>query len=174
VSGRQVVDPGLVGDVEVALANSGLDPHLLQLELTESILIQNLDEGVALIHALKELGVTVALDDFGTGYSSLSYLKRLPVDTVKIDRSFVSGLPDCREDVAIVSAVVSFARALEIDVVAEGVETEVHVDALRGLGCERVQGFHYHRPLEPARLHEQLAEQRQPGEEPLAMRLGPQ
>jgi diguanylate cyclase (GGDEF)-like protein len=157
VSGRQVVDPGLVGDVEAALVASGLDPRLLQLELTESILIQNLDEGVSLIHALKELGVTVALDDFGTGYSSLSYLKRLPVDTVKIDRSFVSGLPDCREDVAIVSAVVSFARALEIEVVAEGVETEVHVEALRRLGCERVQGFHFHRPLDPTQLLERLA-----------------
>jgi EAL domain-containing protein (putative c-di-GMP-specific phosphodiesterase class I) len=75
---------------------------------------------------------------------------------VKIDRSFVSGLPDCREDVAIVSAVVSFARALEIDVLAEGVETDVHVEALRELGCEHVQGFHFYRPLEPAQLREQL------------------
>jgi diguanylate cyclase (GGDEF)-like protein len=156
VSGRQVIDPALVGDVEAAITRSGIEPHLLQLELTESILIQNLDEGVALIHALKALGVTVALDDFGTGYSSLSYLKRLPVDTVKIDRSFVSGLPDCREDVAIVSAVVSFARALEIDVLAEGVETDVHVKALLELGCEHVQGFHFYRPLEPAKLREQL------------------
>jgi diguanylate cyclase (GGDEF)-like protein len=153
VSGRQVADPRLVSDVESALESSGLAPELLELELTESVLIEHLDEGVALVRRLKELGVSVALDDFGTGYSSLSYLKQLPVDTIKIDRSFVSGLPDCREDLAIVSAVISFARALGMGVIAEGVETQAHVEALLELGCEHVQGFHFHRPLEPERLH---------------------
>ena len=152
VSGRQVSDERLITDVEAALAASSLAPERLCLELTESTLIEDLDAGVALIERLKELGVSLALDDFGTGYSSLSYLKRLPVDTIKIDRSFVSGLPDCREDLAIVAAVISFARALGMNVLAEGVETEAHVDALLELGCTHAQGFYFHRPLESAAL----------------------
>ena len=154
VSARQVADPALVTDVQAALAASGLPAERLQLELTESVLMDDLDAGVKLLRRLKELGVTLALDDFGTGYSSLSYLQRLPFDTIKIDRSFVAGLPDCREDLAIVSAVISFARALGMTVLAEGVETEAHVQALLDLGCERAQGFHFHRPLEPEQLRE--------------------
>jgi EAL domain-containing protein (putative c-di-GMP-specific phosphodiesterase class I) len=149
VSGRQLVDPGLVSAVESALVDSGLPANRLQLELTESILIQDLEAGVALMERLKNLGVTLALDDFGTGYSSLSYLKQLPFDVIKIDRSFVRGLPDCREDLAIVSAVISFAGALGMDVLAEGVETADHVRALLELGCDHAQGFHFHRPLDP-------------------------
>jgi diguanylate cyclase (GGDEF)-like protein len=154
VSARQVADPGLVTDVELALARSGLAPEQLQLELTESILIQDLDAGLVLVERLKDLGVSLALDDFGTGYSSLSYLKQLPFDVVKIDRSFVSGLPGCREDLAIVSAVISFAGALGMDVLAEGVETEAHVDALLELGCDHAQGFHFYRPLDAVSLRE--------------------
>jgi EAL domain-containing protein (putative c-di-GMP-specific phosphodiesterase class I) len=94
----------------------------------------------------------LALDDFGKGYSSLSYLHRFPIDRIKIDRAFVGGLPDSRASVAIVSAVLSFADALDIEVVAEGVETQAHLDALLGLGCEYGQGFFFHRPLEPERI----------------------
>ena len=136
VSPRQMSDESLIADVESALSASSLPPSQLQLELTESTLIEDLDAGVALVERLKRLGVSVALDDFGTGYSSLSYLKRLPVDTIKIDRSFVSGIPDSREDVAIVAAVISFGRALGMKVVAEGVETEAHV------GCAARPGLH--------------------------------
>jgi diguanylate cyclase (GGDEF)-like protein len=148
VSARQFADPSLIADVESALSESGLAPERLQLELTESILIHDLSAGVEVVERLKELGVSIALDDFGKGYSSLSYLKALPIDVIKIDRSFVSDLPDCREDLAIVSAVVSFAGALGMDVLAEGVETQAHVDALLELGCDHAQGFLFHRPLD--------------------------
>lgn len=111
--------------------------------------MDDVDGHVALVCELKELGVSLALDDFGKGYSSLSYLHRFPMDRIKIDRAFVGGLPDSRADLAIVSAVLSFARALDMEVVAEGVETQAHVDALLGLGCEYAQGFFFHRPLEP-------------------------
>jgi EAL domain-containing protein (putative c-di-GMP-specific phosphodiesterase class I) len=152
VSGRQIADGSLVASVARALEESGLAPHRLQLELTETVLMDNIEGHVALMYELKELGVSLALDDFGTGYSSLSYLHRFPIDRIKIDRAFVGGLPESRAGLAIVSAVVSFAGALDMDVVAEGVETQAHVDALLGLGCAYAQGFFFHRPLEPRRI----------------------
>jgi EAL domain-containing protein (putative c-di-GMP-specific phosphodiesterase class I) len=136
--------------VRDVLERTGLPPERLQLELTETILIDDVEADLDVVAGLKATGVSLGLDDFGKGYSSLGYLKRFPVDTVKIDRSFVDGLPDSREDVAIVSAVLSFARALDMEVVAEGVETAEHVAALRELGCELAQGFHFFRPLEVA------------------------
>ena len=114
--------------------------------------MDDIDGHVALMREVKKLGVSLALDDFGKGYSSLSYLHRFPIDRIKIDRTFVGGLPESRASLAIVSAVVSFARALDIEVVAEGVETQAHVDALRDLGCEYGQGFFVHRPVEPERI----------------------
>ena len=154
VSARQVVDRSLVEDVRRALARSGLEPGRLHLELTESILMEDLEETASVVRALGQLGVKLELDDFGTGWSSLSYLKRFPVDAIKIDQAFVRGLPDARADVAIVSAVISFAGALGLDVVAEGVETADHVAALLDLGCEQAQGFHFHRPLAPEVMRE--------------------
>jgi diguanylate cyclase (GGDEF)-like protein len=156
VSGRQVADGSIVGAVTRALDESGLAPHRLQLELTETVLMDDVDSHVALVCALKDLGVSLALDDFGKGYSSLSYLHRFPMDRIKIDRAFVGGLPASRADVAIVSSVLSFARALDMEVVAEGVETRAHVDALRGLGCELAQGFFFHRPVPPEQLADLL------------------
>ena len=158
VSARQVADPGLVDDVRRALEESGLAPERLQLELTESVLIRDIEAGVAVINDLRALGVQLALDDFGKGYSSLSYLKRFPVDTIKIDRAFVMGLPESREDVAIVSAVLGFAGAMDTAVVAEGVETDEHVAALLELGCEWAQGFHFFKPLPAATLAELLGD----------------
>ena len=152
VSGRQIAEGSLVESVARALEESGLAPDRLQLELTETVLMDDIDGHVALMRDVKQLGVSLALDDFGKGYSSLSYLHRFPIDRVKIDRAFIGGLPESRADLAIVSAVVSFARALGMEVVAEGVETQAHVDALLGLGCEYAQGFFFHRPLEPERL----------------------
>ena len=148
VSGRQVAEGSLVDSVARALAESGLAPDRLQLELTETVLMDDIDGHVALMREVKELGVSLALDDFGKGYSSLSYLHRFPFDRIKIDSEFIGGLPESRASVAIVSAVVSFARALDMEVVAEGVETQAHVDALRALGCEYGQGFFFHRPVE--------------------------
>jgi diguanylate cyclase len=152
VSGRQVAEGSLVASVTRALEDSGLRPDRLQLELTETVLMDDVDGHVAVMRDLKKLGISLALDDFGKGYSSLSYLHRFPIDRIKIDRDFVRGLPDSRADQAIVSAVLSFARALDMEVVAEGVETQQHVDALRDLGCEYAQGFFFHRPLEAARV----------------------
>ena len=152
VSGRQVAEGSLVASVSRALEDSGLPPERLQLELTETVLMDDVDGHVAVMRDLKKLGLSLALDDFGKGYSSLSYLHRFPIDRIKIDRDFVRGLPNSRADQAIVSAVLSFARALEMEVVAEGVETQQHVDALRELGCEYAQGFFFHRPMEAGRI----------------------
>jgi diguanylate cyclase len=152
VSGRQIAEGSLVGSVARALEESGLAPSRLQLELTETVLMDDIDGHVALMREVKELGVSLAVDDFGKGYSSLSYLHRFPIDRIKIDRAFVGGLPESRAALAIVSAVISFSRALDIEVVAEGVETQSHVDTLRDLGCEYGQGFFYHRPLKPERI----------------------
>ena len=152
VSGRQVAEGSLVASVSRALEDSGLPPERLQLELTETVLMDDVDGHVAVMRDLKKLGLSLALDDFGKGYSSLSYLHRFPIDRIKIDRDFVRGLPNSRADQAIVSAVLSFARALDMEVVAEGVETQQHVDALRELGCEYAQGFFFHRPMEAGRI----------------------
>ena len=114
--------------------------------------MDDIDGHVDLMCELKDLGVSLALDDFGKGYSSLSYLHRFPIDRIKIDRAFIGGLPESRAGLAIVSAVVSFARALDMEVVAEGVETQAHVDALLDLGCEFAQGFFFHRPVPPEQL----------------------
>jgi EAL domain-containing protein (putative c-di-GMP-specific phosphodiesterase class I) len=157
VSGCQVADGSLVASVARVLEASALAPERLQLELTETVLMDDVDGHVAVLNELKALGVSLAVDDFGKGYSSLRSLHRFPIDRIKIDRDFIRGLPHSRADRAIVSAVVSFARALDIEVVAEGAETAEHVDALRELGCEYVQGFFFHRPMEAARMSSLLA-----------------
>ena len=143
VSARQLADPHLVKTVSQVLAYSGLPSSMLVLEITESVLLADTEETIATLQALKDLGVTLAIDDFGTGYSSLSYLRRLPVDIVKVDRSFVDGLGSGREDRAIVAAMIQLAHQLGLKVVAEGVETEVQLGELRELGCDAVQGFYF-------------------------------
>jgi len=152
VSGRQLFHESLVGDVERVAAESGIAPGTLGLEITESVLM---DEGdaVTVLEALRARGARLSLDDFGTGYSSLSYLKRFPLDTLKIDRSFVSGLGTGQDDAALVATIVSMAGTLGLEVVAEGVETEEQLRLLRDLGCDRAQGFLLARPLPPADLH---------------------
>jgi EAL domain-containing protein (putative c-di-GMP-specific phosphodiesterase class I) len=109
--------------------------------MTESILVRDADEALERLHALSQIGVGLSIDDFGTGYSSLSYLKRFPISRLKIDRSFVTGLPQDDSDRAIVTATIGMARALGLDVVAEGVETQAQMDFLRGLDCAAYQGF---------------------------------
>ncbi|MEA2374911.1 MAG: hypothetical protein QOD53_1374, partial [Thermoleophilaceae bacterium] len=146
LSPRQVAHAELVPMVARVLERTGVDPARLALEITESVLISEADSPWNTLQALKKLGVTLMLDDFGTGYSSLSYLKRFPVDVLKVDRTFVDGLGSEAEDSAIVKAVVGMACALDLSVVAEGVETEQQVECLRQLGCERAQGFYFGRP----------------------------
>jgi len=157
VSAQQFDDAGLVAEVATALADSGLPPERLCLELTETVLMRDTDAALRTMQRLKALGVRLAIDDFGTGYSSLAYLKQFPIDAVKIDRSFITGLPHDRFDVAIVTAVRELARALDIEVVAEGVEHADQLDALRALGIYRIQGWLYSRALDPSALLDTLA-----------------
>jgi diguanylate cyclase (GGDEF)-like protein/PAS domain S-box-containing protein len=141
VSALQFQQPDFVDQVAQCLASSGLPAHLLELELTESILVQDANEALARLHALASLGLSLAIDDFGTGYSSLAYLKKFPISKLKIDRTFVMGLPDDESDRAIVGATVAMARALKLSVVAEGVETPAQHDYLAQLQCASFQGF---------------------------------
>ena len=141
VSALQFRQPDFVERVAQVLGQFGLPPALLELELTESILVQDADEVLQRLRALAGLGVHLAIDDFGTGYSSLAYLKKFPISKLKIDQSFVRGLPGDDSDLAIVAAMIGLARALKLSVIAEGVETEIQRLALQQLGCDEYQGF---------------------------------
>ena len=152
LSVRQFQDAGLVDDVREALAETGIDPACITLEITESMLLQDLDAATDTLHALRGLGVRLAIDDFGTGYSSLNYLKRLPVDILKIDRAFITQVAVDDEDKALVDAVVNLGQALRLQTVAEGIETDDQWAALRRLGCDYGQGFLFGRPAEPAAI----------------------
>jgi diguanylate cyclase (GGDEF)-like protein/PAS domain S-box-containing protein len=159
VSARQLQHAGLVDDVETALERSGFPAGLLTLELTESVLMQGGDAAIDALHTLKALGIRLALDDFGTGYSSLSYLRNLPVDTVKIDRSFIGGTDSGVEHgLPVLRGIIQLGQALGLVLVAEGIERAAQAEALRELGCRFGQGFHFWRPLEPAAVEELLAE----------------
>jgi diguanylate cyclase (GGDEF)-like protein len=146
LSARQLAHPDLVATVAEALAQSGLPPQLLVLEITESVLMTDRELAVVILHALRSLGVRLSIDDFGTGQSSLGYLKTLPVDSLKIDRSFVDGLGTDPDDSAIVEAVVHLGHALGLTVTAEGIETPKQLSELRALGCDLGQGFYFARP----------------------------
>ncbi len=146
ISPRQLSAPDFLDTVSSALTGSGIEPRLLCLEITEGTLMHDEDAAVASLRALRALGVRISIDDFGTGYSSLSYLKRFPIDSLKVDRSFVDGLGEEAGDSVIVSAVVALAHSLGMVAVAEGVETPVALDELRRLGCDRVQGYLLGRP----------------------------
>jgi diguanylate cyclase (GGDEF)-like protein len=146
LSARQLADPEIVSVVEAALTAAGLDPSLLVLEITESVLMDNRDRAIAVLQALAAQGVRIGIDDFGTGQSSLGYLKVLPVHVLKIDQSFIDGLGKDPEDSAIVAAVVTLAHALGLTVTAEGIETSGQLQALRELGCDLGQGYYFARP----------------------------
>jgi diguanylate cyclase (GGDEF)-like protein/PAS domain S-box-containing protein len=148
LSARQFNDPQLPKVVARALKETGLPPRLLELEITESTAMQQTDVTLRTLKKLKQLGVSIAIDDFGTGYSSLSYLRRFPVDKIKIDRSFVAEVPSDRDQGAIVAAIVALAHALQIRVVAEGVETEAQRAFLKSIGCDFIQGYLVGRPAD--------------------------
>jgi diguanylate cyclase (GGDEF)-like protein/PAS domain S-box-containing protein len=147
VSPRQFRQPDFPASVARMLREAGLPPHSLEIEVTESLLIEHEPTVLARFTELREFGVRFSIDDFGTGYSSLSYLKRFPIDTLKIDRSFVANLPADPDHSAIASAIVSLAHSLRLQVVAEGVETAAQAEFLRSLGCDFAQGYLYSRPL---------------------------
>ena len=141
LSANQLADVSLVQHVSDALRVSGADPSMIELEITETTVMRNLEEAVIRLQALRALGVRISIDDFGTGYSSLSYLKQLPADILKVDRSFVKDLPHNRDDLAITRAVIAMAHGLSMKVVAEGVEEKCQFDSLRDEGCDEFQGF---------------------------------
>ncbi len=147
----------IVALIEQALRNSGLPPALLEVEVTESVLMEDIEQVAQTLQRIKRLGITLAIDDFGTGYSSLSYLKRIRFDKLKIDRSFINGLPDAADDAALTVAIIGMAANLGLGTIAEGVETEAQRDFLRRHGCRQVQGYLYARPLDAAALAERLA-----------------
>jgi EAL domain-containing protein (putative c-di-GMP-specific phosphodiesterase class I) len=148
LSARQLVDPGLLADVEAVLAETGLAPTSLVLEVTETALVVDTQGAARALEALRALGIQIAIDDFGTGYSSLSYLRELPVDILKIDRSFVSCITEPTAVPAIVRGLLDLGRTLELSMVAEGVELDVQRETLRQEHCAMAQGYLFARPLE--------------------------
>jgi EAL domain-containing protein (putative c-di-GMP-specific phosphodiesterase class I) len=158
LSARQVANPGFPERLAEALGRTGLPPERLSLEITETVLMEEAEAPMEAVRELKRLGVRLVLDDFGTGYSSLSYLNRLPIDVLKLDRSFIAPLREGGDTTAaIVYGVVTMAEALGMTVVAEGVEEHAHVDKLRALGCDFAQGYLFARPMPVRELRELLA-----------------
>ncbi|MHB1052621.1 MAG: putative bifunctional diguanylate cyclase/phosphodiesterase [Thiobacillus sp.] len=152
VSSKEFWHEGLIPGVQFALAQSGLPPHALQLELTEGIFMENMDAAVKRVHALKALGISVSVDDFGTGYSSLAHLKRFPIDVLKIDRYFVKDVQHDPVNVALIRSILSLSQDLKLENVAEGVETQEQLECLRKLGCKIVQGYFISRPVPAEQL----------------------
>jgi EAL domain-containing protein (putative c-di-GMP-specific phosphodiesterase class I) len=152
VAAAQLEESGFVERVRDVLVKTGLPPSRLELEITESGIIADMGATVQVIRRLKLLGVKIAMDDYGTGYSSLSTLQSFPFDKIKIDREFVSAVDQSRQSAAIVQATIIMAESLDIPVLAEGVETEAQLNALRALGCNQVQGFLFGKPMPMAKL----------------------
>jgi len=159
LSGRQLQEDGLLDSVRSIIRTSGIDPTLLELEVTETFLMQDIDHSLSLLHELKSLGIRLALDDFGTGYSSLNYLSRLPVDTLKIDRSFVIDLEESKERYDLVRNVIQMSHDLGMQVVAEGVETQAQFELLQALNCDEVQGYFISPPVSPDKFRVLLESQ---------------
>jgi diguanylate cyclase (GGDEF)-like protein/PAS domain S-box-containing protein len=159
LSVRQFAQPDLVQSIAQILEESGLEPHYLDIELTESVVMADVEQAVGILRSLKKLGVHLSIDDFGTGYSSLSYLKRFPIDVLKIDQSFVRDITTNPDDAAIARSVVSMAHSLRLQVIAEGVETEAQLAYLRRHACDQMQGYYFSRPV-PADAFEQMLQER--------------
>ena len=147
VSRRQLADDSLVFDVEAAIFESGIRPEQLEIEVTESLLMHDAEQASAVLQRLSRMGVQLAIDDFGIGHSSMAYLKRFPAQTLKIDRSFVSGLPEDSEDAAITGAMIALGHGLGLRIVAEGVENHHQHQALTAMGCDVLQGYYFGRPM---------------------------
>ena len=166
LSARQFLDESLVALVERVLADTGLAAGALELEITESLIMQNPEHTRRILAALRELGVTLAMDDFGTGYSSLAYLRRFPVDSIKIDRSFIHGVPGEADGESITQAVIAMAHSLRLRAIAEGVETAQQLEFLRRHGCDEIQGYFFSKPLPYDQLTKILAQLAGPAPRP--------
>jgi EAL domain-containing protein (putative c-di-GMP-specific phosphodiesterase class I) len=156
VSPRQFSDEQLLSSIDNALASSGLDPKLLQIEITESMVMLNVERAVRVLDAIQSRGVRIAIDDFGAGYSSMLMLKQFPIDTIKIDSSFIRDLPDNSQDKAIAKAIINLGKALGLTIVAEGVETVEQDKFLRDHACDEIQGFLFSHPVPPEKIVELL------------------
>lgn len=162
VSPRQFEERRLIERVAATLAETGLPPDALELEVTETLIMRDLNQAVAKMRTLQQMGVSLSIDDFGTGHSSLSSLKSFPISRLKIDQSFVRELADNPGDQAIATSVIALGHKLKLRVIAEGVETEAQCEFLRAHGCDEMQGYLFSRPVAPARIAEMLAIPAQP------------
>ncbi|WP_027368113.1 putative bifunctional diguanylate cyclase/phosphodiesterase [Desulfocurvibacter africanus] len=160
LSPRQFRQKDLVGMVERVLQRTGFDSRLLELEITESSLVQDIDQTMATLRRLREMGLAVAIDDFGTGYSSLAYLKHFPLGALKIDQSFIRGIPTDPSDIAITTTIISMAQSLNLKVIAEGVETLQQLNFILGLRCDEYQGYYFSKPLPPEAYLELLRQRK--------------
>ncbi|MDP2247571.1 MAG: EAL domain-containing protein, partial [Nitrosomonadales bacterium] len=158
ISGRQFHDQYIIDKINAAISKSMVDPATINFELTESILMEDVETTVHILKLLRKIGTSISIDDFGTGHSSMSYLKQFPVNTLKIDRSFVHGLPHDEVDTAIIKSIFALAKSLKLDVVAEGVETAQQLDFLQKNHCAKAQGYFFSAPL-PADQLEALLEE---------------
>jgi EAL domain-containing protein (putative c-di-GMP-specific phosphodiesterase class I) len=159
VSARQFRQDDFVAVVRGIVESSGIDPSRLKLELTESVVVNNVADTIEKMHQLKVLGLSFSMDDFGTGYSSLAYLKRLPLDQLKIDQSFVRDISQDPSDAAIVQTIITMGNTLGLNVIAEGVETQVQLDFLKKYGCRTYQGYLFSRPVPLAEFEALVARQ---------------
>lgn len=160
LSGRQFLHYNLIRSLEEAVRISGLKPHTVEFEITETVAMHNAEDSIGIMRQIKAAGMQLALDDFGTGYSSLAYLKRFPIDKLKIDKAFVRDIPSDANDLAIVSAIIVMAHALGLRVQAEGVETEAQAEFLRDCGAEYAQGYLFGRALPAEEFEALLSTQR--------------
>jgi EAL domain-containing protein (putative c-di-GMP-specific phosphodiesterase class I) len=156
LSPRQFADPSLVPDLQDVLADTGLPPQLLELEITEGMVMRDTARTLQLLQEIKKLGVSLAIDDFGTGYSSLAQLRRFPIDTLKVDRSFIREITNNDEDKAITEAIITMGKTLSLTVVAEGVETPEQMALLRAKACDQMQGYHFSKPVSPQQFADLL------------------
>ena len=161
ISSRQFKEQNLVEIATQILQETGLKANYLELEITESLIIDNIQQVINTMNQLHDMGISLSLDDFGTGYSSLNHLKRLPIDLLKIDQSFVRELTIGSDDAAIVKAIISLAHNLQLSVIAEGVETEAQLEYLRRNGCDEIQGYYISRPVAAEALTKQLQQEKE-------------
>jgi EAL domain-containing protein (putative c-di-GMP-specific phosphodiesterase class I) len=156
LSARQFADPNLLEDIATVLRDTGMAPELLELEITESMVMSNIDRATKVLAAMSQMGVRLAIDDFGTGYSSLAQIKRFPIDTLKVDRSFIRDLMRNPEDRAITEVIIAMGKTLSLTIVAEGVETQEQETFLREHACDESQGYHFSKPTTPDKFAELL------------------
>lgn len=144
---KQLQQKDFLSNLKQILEETNFDPHYLELEITEGIVMDNAEEKIILLHQFRQMGIHLSIDDFGTGYSALSYLKNLPINTLKIDRTFIEYINHNQHDQAIVASIINLSHSLNLTVIAEGAETKEQVDLLKSLGCDQIQGYFFYKAL---------------------------